>query len=93
MRHKKSLTKEQRRKAQLYWQTIVGGTMREVGDEVDLGNEQAQLILDMNLAIARTVQQLPSTGHCYNCGDAVSADNRFCDVNCRNDYQARHPNA
>ena len=67
--------------------------MREVGDEIDRGNEQAQLILDMNIAKARVGHQIQFTGACHNCGDSVGHQQRFCDVNCRNDYQARNPNA
>ncbi|HFW4211706.1 TPA: DUF2116 family Zn-ribbon domain-containing protein [Salmonella enterica subsp. enterica serovar Reading] len=31
---------------------------------------------------------LPETGHCYNCGESISAG-LFCDADCRDDYGKR----
>lgn len=31
----------------------------------------------------------PPCGVCYNCGEALPADHRFCDVDCRDDWEKR----
>lgn len=38
---------------------------------------------------ARTATALPFVGACYNCDAAVPAGHRFCDVDCRNDWEKR----
>ncbi len=32
---------------------------------------------------------LPYTGNCHNCGDITGGGRRFCDADCRDDYEKR----
>ena len=40
-------------------------------------------------AIRRRIEVMPSLGYCYYCGEALRAGKRFCDADCRDDYD-RH---
>ena len=77
-----------------YWQQIVAPVMQEsktVADEIDIANERAQLDLDNAIKANSAHHEFKANGFCYNCGDRVLFAAKFCDVNCRNDWQARHP--
>ena len=37
-------------------------------------------------AIRRRIEAMPSLGYCYYCGEALRAGKRFCDADCRDDY-------
>ena len=60
-------------------------------DDIDRAQDQAEKILAANLACAY-VAVLPATGDCHNCGASVPDGHRFCDSDCRDDYerQAAH---
>lgn len=32
----------------------------------------------------------PYTGYCYNCGARVPSPRRWCDADCRDDWEKRH---
>lgn len=38
-------------------------------------------------AIRRRIEAIPSLGYCYYCGEALRAGKRFCDSDCRDDYE------
>ena len=38
-------------------------------------------------AIRRRIEAMPSLGYCYYCGEALRAGKRFCDADCRDDYE------
>ena len=38
-------------------------------------------------AIRRRIESIPSLGYCYYCGEALRAGKRFCDADCRDDYE------
>jgi hypothetical protein len=38
-------------------------------------------------AIRRRIEAMPSLGHCYYCGEALRPAKRFCDSDCRDDYE------
>jgi len=38
-------------------------------------------------AIRRRIEAMPSLGYCYYCGEALRAGKRFCDADCRGDYE------
>jgi len=54
-------------------------------DDIDRAQDQAEKILAANIA-AVPHDTLPATGDCYNCGASVPSGHRFCDVDCRDDY-------
>lgn len=34
---------------------------------------------------------MPAVGGCYNCGERLDKGLVFCDLDCRDDYEKRHP--
>ncbi len=60
-----------------------------MADEIDQANDTAQQTLDLALASARCCCALPAIGVCHNCGAVVIDDHKFCDVDCRDDWQHR----
>ena len=40
-------------------------------------------------AVRGQVDKTPPCGSCYNCGDPVADPLRFCDKDCRDDFQKR----
>lgn len=38
-------------------------------------------------AVRARIERLPSLGYCYYCGEALRAGKRFCDSDCRDDYE------
>lgn len=62
-------------------------------DIIDAANDRAQSDLDANIKAARAVgSALPETGFCHNCTDPIEAG-KFCDSDCRDDWQKRNPHA
>jgi len=57
------------------------------GDEVDRANETAQMFLDMALRQRKPPAPEP-TGYCLNCDEPIQAG-RWCDANCRDDWEKR----
>lgn len=43
------------------------------------------------LARARNHPSMPAVGACYNCGEGIGPRLLFCDRDCRDDFQKRHP--
>lgn len=39
--------------------------------------------------LAAAAPKLAAIGECHNCGEPLSAGERFCDADCRDDYQHR----
>jgi hypothetical protein len=61
-------------------------------DEIDRANERAAQFLAHSLANAAKAPMLPpSTGLCFNCEEPVQVGERFCNCDCRNDWQLRQP--
>lgn len=54
-------------------------------DEADAADAQ----IEQQLAAARSARQpsLPYTGHCHYCGEIADGGRRFCDQDCRDDWQ------
>lgn len=57
-------------------------------DDLDRASELEQKQRDAALARARHGARLPYTGHCHWCGDITGGGRRFCDVDCRDGYEA-----
>ena len=63
-----------------------------MSDEVDIGNDMVERTIAMALVLNHVNANIPEaqyTGFCLNCGDKTGANQRWCDVSCRNDHQAR----
>ncbi len=63
-------------------------------DPIDMAAHEQQLALDAALKAALSKQQptLKAVGTCYNCGEVFGDDEqtlRFCDEDCRDDYEHR----
>ena len=61
-----------------------------MSDIIDQANERIEL--DLAMALKRAAghpPSLPYTGVCHNCGDITGGGRRFCDTDCRDDYDAR----
>jgi hypothetical protein len=59
-------------------------------DEIDRANERAAQFLAHSLANAVKANALPAAnGHCLNCDEHVVNDERWCDCDCRNDWELR----
>jgi hypothetical protein len=63
-----------------------------MADVIDQGNERAEQFLAHALGQASCkAKALPPIGSCYNCECPLDGDKKFCDTDCRDDYQQRHP--
>lgn len=57
-------------------------------DIVDEANELAQAAVDNAIATARqATPEAVATGKCLNCGYQVPPGHRWCDADCREDWQ------
>lgn len=56
-----------------------------MSDEIDRANEQAQVILGLGLKARRPEGPQP-TGYCLNCDEPLPIG-RWCDANCRDDWE------
>ncbi len=56
-----------------------------MSDEADVAAVQEAAYLSAALNIRHTI--LPSIGQCYACGEPVDGKLRFCDTECRDDWQ------
>lgn len=55
-------------------------------DDIDRAQAQEQMQRDAAIAAARAGTAL-ATGHCHHCGRRLGALQRFCDSDCRDDYE------
>ena len=60
-----------------------------MADIVDLGNDRAEEMLQDALN-TRKREHLPPKGRCYNCDESVPVPHRFCDADCRDDWEKRN---
>lgn len=59
-------------------------------DFADIAAEREALDRDIALRAAHShAPDLPATGYCHNCDASLPHGVRFCDCDCRNDYDAR----
>ena len=59
-------------------------------DQIDTGQEREQM--DREYALRAALQHeppLPYVGSCYNCAALLPDGVRFCDCDCRTDYERR----
>lgn len=62
-----------------------------MSDEIDRASEQEQALRDAAIRSASTFSNvLKPCGKCLNCGEDVASELRFCDGDCRDDFQYRN---
>lgn len=59
-----------------------------MSDIIDQANDLIEREMAARLA-ARRAPTLPATGECHNCEAPLDGELRFCDADCRNDYDRR----
>lgn len=59
-------------------------------DLIDAGCDREERDRDAAIAAARSGEWLPFTGCCYNCDASVPDGHRFCDADCRDDWEKRN---
>lgn len=70
-----------------------------MADEADLGNENADRYIAERIAAATQVKRINPTGFCLYCSERLASNEqiesglpvdypRFCDTECRDDWQA-----
>lgn len=60
----------------------------DMTDIIDQANDHIEREMKMRLE-HRRASMLPATGECLNCGEHLDGERRFCDVDCRDDYDKR----
>lgn len=61
-----------------------------MADDIDIAQENQQRLHDarINQARSRAGQlEVKATGYCLNCDEPLASGLRFCDADCRDDYQ------
>ena len=62
-----------------------------MSDEIDRAQERQEAILAAQIAAARRPATAPpAAGRCLNCDTRLRKGLRFCDADCRDDYQRRY---
>lgn len=58
-------------------------------DPVDRAVAEQEIILQEQLRVARQapIQRLAFIGACHNCHEPLTDQHRFCDVDCRDDFE------
>ncbi len=60
-------------------------------DPLDVASRLESSEREACLAAARNRPVMPAVGACYNCGEEIDPGLVFCDRDCRDDYEKRHP--
>lgn len=59
-------------------------------DEADITQERLEREMALTLKSRRCTPILPFTGYCHWCGKITAAGRRFCDADCRDDWERAH---
>jgi RNA polymerase-binding transcription factor DksA len=75
------------------YRNYIDGTRRHhqhpnIMDEVDQANDHIEREMQARLS-ARRLAELQPCGSCYNCGEDIAPGRKFCDIECREDYDHR----
>lgn len=63
-----------------------------MADDIDKAQDQEQMTRDAILRAARDDKpHAECTGYCLQCGEPVEAPRRWCDNQCRDDWQRWNP--
>jgi len=65
-----------------------------MADIIDMANDRAEMDLQRAVAAARNSNGLEAaaTGQCLHCGAHVRGDRRWCDTDCRDDWDRNNRN-
>lgn len=65
--------------------------MEHYADPLDRATVEQERLLEEQLRVARETlpKDLPFTGECHNCSEPLPLQTRFCDSDCRDDYEKR----
>ena len=58
-----------------------------MSDDADLTDEKMEVELKAQINNCRTGVVLPATGRCHYCKQRVGKGKRFCDADCRDDWE------
>lgn len=58
-----------------------------MSDIADQGNEAAELFLQVARRNQKPATEIKGLGFCLNCGAAVEGERRWCDTECRADWE------
>lgn len=61
-----------------------------MADVLDLAQEQTEYLHEKRIKELRTragTLEVQPTGYCLSCGETVATGRRFCDADCRDDWQ------
>jgi hypothetical protein len=58
----------------------------DMADEADIASERAEIRLEA--ARRFRYPSLPDVGACHSCGEMLDDGRRFCDADCRDDWEA-----
>lgn len=61
-----------------------------MSDVIDQANERAEQFLNHSIHSVKKPSVPEATGECFNCGDIILNDVRWCDADCRNDWELRN---
>ena len=56
-----------------------------MSDEIDMAAAQEEAY--RAAALNRRHASLPAVGQCYSCGEPLEGSLRFCDIDCRQDWE------
>lgn len=60
-------------------------------DESDMATEQEMMSTELAIRLALSKNNpLPDMGFCYNCDTKLAPGLRFCDAECRDDWELRN---
>lgn len=62
-----------------------------MADDADLTDARIEREMTMRLAeLRRQKEALPYSGQCYWCGESLPPPKRWCDADCRGDWERDH---
>ena len=61
-----------------------------MSDDADRADRMIEQTVADAIAAARRARALPYTGLCHWCGDVTGGGRRFCDADCRDDWERAH---
>ena len=62
-----------------------------MSDEIDMASDKEQAMRDAAIKNASMFKsKLKPCGKCLNCGEEVGSELRFCDADCRDDFEFRN---
>lgn len=61
-----------------------------MADEIDIANERAEMLRDMAINKKKPEPKLKAMGQCLTCGEHLEGTRRWCDADCRDEYEKFH---